>query len=139
MSAAAKYMVLLRELAKVPERMSGPAAVKLQQLWRRTYMAGQDPYGNEWAPNAPSTIKKKGHDWVMVDSESTLSRTWVRPMEGGGVVLRSGPNAKWHVEATKNRPARPVMPLHGLPTTWIQALIKIEIEEAEKVMAARRA
>lgn len=100
-------------------------------------MAGTDPYGREWAPNAPSTIKKKGHDWVMVDTEATLNATRVRPLPGAGISLRTGPKAAYHLEAHGSRPARPVLPLRGVPPTWRAKLN--EIAKAEAIKAVRSA
>lgn len=121
----------LKELARVPSRAAAKAALKIEKRWRRSYMAGTDPYGNEWAANKPSTIKKKGHDWVMVDSEDTLNKTRVRALPGAGIGLFTGPNAAWHMQPTANRPARRVLPAFGLPKAW-RADIKETVAEEFK-------
>jgi len=135
-SAAVKLKAVLRELAQVPARVSHRSALAITKLWRANYNAGQDPYGKAWAPNAPSTIARKGHARVMVETGATLDETRAVPMGGAGVSLRTGHKAAWHLEATSNRPARPVVPLRGVPPTWRAAMQRISVEEARK--AARR-
>lgn len=108
----------LRELTRVPSRVSREGALAIEKLWRRSYMAGQDPYGNEWAANKPTTIRRKGHDWVMVDTQETLDQTRARALPGAGISLRTGHKASWHMQATADRPARRVLPAFGLPATW---------------------
>ncbi len=125
----------LRELAKVPSRVTAKAAPAIEQMWRRSYLAGTDPYGNAWAPNRPSTIKKKGHDLVMFDTHETFNMTRVRPLPGAGLSLRTGPKAAWHMEPTENRPARRVLPAFGLPKAWrakLRAIAAAEFQRAAR-------
>lgn len=136
--AAVKYRAVLRQLAAVPARLSERSALAITRLWRANYAAGQDPYGAAWAPNAPSTIAHKGHGRVMQETGETMDETRAVPMAGAGVSLRTGPRAAWHLEATANRPARPVLPLRGVPPTWRQAMQRIAIEEARKAVARAR-
>lgn len=135
-SAAAKYRKIQKELLKVPSQVSRDGALGIEKMWRRSYMAGTDPYGNEWAANKDSTIRKKGHDWVMVDSQETLNKTRARALPGAGIGLVTGKNAAYHLEATENRPARPVLPLYGLPKAWREHLRKTYVARAQE--AARR-
>jgi hypothetical protein len=134
LSAAAKYRRIAKELLKVPSQVSKDAALGIEKMWRRSYMAGTDPYGNEWEANKDSTIKKKGHDWVMVDTEGTLKETRVRPLPGAGISLRTGKNASYHLEATATRPARPVLPLYGMPKAWTAYMKKVYVERAQKAV-----
>lgn len=124
----------LKELARVPSRVASKSALEIEKMWRRSYMAGTDPYGNEWAANKPSTIKKKGHDWVMVDSQETLNKTRARPLPGAGIGLFTGPNAKHHMQPTANRPARRVLPAFGLPKAWRAKLRDIYFAECQKAV-----
>jgi hypothetical protein len=127
----------LRELAKVPALASKDGAAAIEKLWRRSYRAGQDPYGNQWAPNAPSTIARKGHGRVMQETGATLRETRATALPSAGIKLTTGHKAAWHMQATENRPARKVMPAHGLPATWRAALKKI-VEKRLKVAAKAR-
>lgn len=133
-SAAARYRQVAKRLLEVPSRMSAASALAIEKLWRKSYMASQDPYGKEWAALKDSTIKRKGHDWIMVRSEETLNMTRVRPLPGAGISLRTGPNASWHIEPSGTRPARPLLPLSGLPATWNAALKRVAVETARKAV-----
>ena len=108
----------LRELARVPSRVSTKGAAAIERDWRAKYRAGQDPYGNALAPLAPSTIARKGHDTIMVETGATYAETRAKALPGGGIGLTTGYKAAWHMEATATRPARPVVPKHGLPAKW---------------------
>lgn len=135
-SAAARYRNVAKELNKVPARLSAQAAPAIERMWRKTYRAEQDPYGRPWAKLSPVTIAKKGFDTIMVESGDTYKETRVRPLSGAGIGLTTGYKAQWHLEAVGNRPARPVLPLHGLPAPWRERLRKIAVDAARK--AARR-
>jgi len=124
----------LRELVRVPSRITGRGSVEIEKLWRRSYMASQDPYGNEWAALKPSTIRKKGHDWIMVDTQETLNQTRVKRLSAAGIVLQTGGKAAWHMQATANRPARRVLPAFGLPKTWRAKLRAIAAQEFKRAV-----
>lgn len=119
----------LRELTRVPSRVASKSALEIEKMWRRSYMASQDPYGNEWPALKPSTIKRKGHDWIMVDTQETLDQTRVRALPGAGIELRTGKKAAWHMQPTANRPARRVLPAFGLPKAWRAKLREIAAAE----------
>lgn len=135
-SAAARYKAIAAELVKVPAAVAARGAAALQAIWRRDYEGGRDAYGKAWAPNAPSTIAKKGHGRVMQESGETLAKTLARPLPGAGIRLSTGPRAGYHLEPHRSRPARPVLPLSGMPATWRARLREIARDEARK--AARR-
>lgn len=125
----------LRELTRVPSRVSSKAAPAIERLWRRDYMAGLDPYGKAWAPLRPSTVRRKGHDRIMVESGETLAQTRARPLGGAGIALRTGPKASWHMQATASRPARRVLPAFGLPKTWRAELREISAREFKRAVS----
>lgn len=133
-SAAARYANVARELQKVPSRVSAQAAPAIERMWRKSYRAEQDPYGRPWAKLAPSTIARKGFDTIMVETGETYKATRVRPLAGAGIALTTGHKAQWHLEATGNRPARPVLPLHGLPAPWRERIRKITVDAARKAV-----
>jgi hypothetical protein len=119
----------LRELAGVPSRVSTKGAAAIERLWRATYRAGHDPYGSPWAKLAASTIRRKGHDRIMVETGATYAETRAKALPGVGIGLTTGYKAAWHMQATENRPARPVVPQHGLPATWRAKLRAISARE----------
>ncbi len=135
-SAAAKYKNAARELNKIPSRLAAEAAPAIERMWRKTYRAGQNPYGVKWQKLAKSTIDRKGHDTILVESGDSYKATRVRPLPGAGIQLVTGEKLQWHLEAAENRPARPVLPLNGLPAPWRERLKKIAVDVARK--AARR-
>ena len=124
----------LRELTRVPSRTSAKGASAIEKLWRKNYRAGLDPYGNAWAKLRPSTIARKGHGRIMIETGETLQQTRARTLPGGGIALRTGPKAAWHMDATANRPARRVMPAFGLPTTWRAKLRDIADREFKRAV-----
>lgn len=124
----------LRELTRVPSRTSAAGAAAIEKLWRKNYRAGLDPYGNAWAPLRPSTIARKGHDRIMVETGETLHQTRAATLPGGGIALRTGHKAAWHMQPTENRPARRVMPAFGLPKTWRAKLREIADREFRRAV-----
>lgn len=133
-SAAARFRQVAKRLTAVPSRMAAASALEIEKMWRKSYMASQNPYGKEFAALQPSTIKRKGHDWIMVRSQETLDMTRVRPLPGAGISLRTGQNASWHLEPSGSRPERAILPLSGLPATWTAALKRIAVEQARKAV-----
>lgn len=90
----------------------------LEQQHEVMYANGQDSNGDAWAPLAPSTIAKKGHDTILVDKKkmraSLVSETGdsIRDIvsEGriaGAVFGTDLEYAGFHVEGTARMPARP--------------------------------
>ncbi len=136
-SAAAKYANVARELQKVPSRVSAQAAPAIERMWRKSYREQKDPYGRPWAKLAKSTIDRKGFDTIMVEEGDTYKATRVHTLPGSGIALVTGEKAMWHLEATENRPARPVLPLHGLPAPWRERIRKITVDAARKAARAR--
>lgn len=128
----------LRELTKVPALASADGAKAIERLWRRNYRAGLDPYGAAWAPLAPRTIARKGHARIMVETGETLRETRAAALPGAGIKLTTGYKAAWHMKPTENRPARKVMPAHGLPATWRAELKKIVERRLKAAAKARR-
>lgn len=128
----------LRELTKVPALASQDGAKAIERLWRRNYRAGLDPYGNPWEKLKRSTIIRKGHDRKMWESGDTYRDTKAFPLPGAGIGLATGYKAEWHMKPTENRPARKVMPAHGLPATWRAELRKIVERRLKAAARARR-
>ena len=133
-SSAVKWKAVARELANVPSRIAAKAAPAIERLWRATWKAGQDPYGKALPALAESTIRKKGHDKIMIESGETLAETHVKPLPGAGVALLTGDKTAYHLEPVGNRPARPELPLHGVPPKWAAALKRISADEHRKAV-----
>lgn len=133
-SAAVKYRKIARELQKVPSRVSSQAAPVIQRMWRKTYKAGCDPYGVKLAPLAASTIRRKGHGKILIESGESYEQTRVSTLPGAGLQLSTGAKLQWHLEATENRPERPMLPLRGLPPAWRDRLQKLYVDSAKKAV-----
>lgn len=115
----AKLRRIAQGLAGIPARVAPRIAARLQERIRDTYANEQDPYGVPWAPLAESTVKRKGGNSVI------LTRTGVsqadcgaRALGGAGVAVYAGGAAGHHMADAGTRPARPVLPTHGLPATY---------------------
>jgi hypothetical protein len=134
MSPAVRYRRIARELQKVPARLSTDGAAAIQRMWRKTYRAGQDPYGKPLAKLAKSTIDRKGHDKILIESGDSYDDTRARAMAGSGIQLVLGEKLQWHLEPTENRPARIMLPLNGLPAPWRERLRKIAVEHARRAV-----
>ena len=92
------------------------AVTILQGFERRLYLEQRDAGGRAWAPLAMSTILRKEHGAILVDSgrmyeslttpNGTADTIW----ETGDTWLRFGtsvPYAHWHQTGTRRMPARP--------------------------------
>ena len=88
----------------------------LQGFERKLYLEQRDAGGRAWAPLAMSTILRKEHGAILVDSgrmyeslttpNGTADTIW----ETGDTWLRFGtsvPYAHWHQTGTRRMPARP--------------------------------
>ncbi len=130
------FRAMLDRMARVPSRVAVPAARALETRWRASYAAGTDPYGKPWAPLKPSTVRRKGHATILVETGETFDLTRVLALPGAGIKFTVGPKGFWHLTATENRAARPILPLYGLPATWradIQAVAQQEFGKALKL------
>lgn len=89
--------------------------------------------GEAWPPLAASTIERKGHDTILVDTEDLKNSLTQRDFEGeaGGMILEVGPNfirfgtsmsyAIYHQHGTSRMPQRKVI---RFTEFWKQAMVK---------------
>ena len=100
-----------------------------------------DVHGNPWAPLAESTIKKKGHETILI--ETSALRTSLVDVDGEGNFnevdshsLTYGstvPYALVHEQAHGNRPARPTLGMsESLTAEFEQKVLDRTIEEMNK-------
>lgn len=132
-SVAVMYKAVQRRLLDVPSKLAERGALRITRLWKAAYAAGTTPEGERWAPNAPSTIARKGHGRVMQETGETMDETRALPSGGAGIRLTTGAKAAWHTEATDNRPARHVLPRRH-PPTWLAALRTLSIDLARRAV-----
>lgn len=116
----------LGKLARVSSRLTKPVADRFNVLLAAQFQQGTDSYGTPWVPLKPATIKRKGHDTIMVDTGATRDQTRAIVLSGAGIGFVSTPQAGYHMVGFGTRPARPVFPRRTtLPEEW-QAAIREE-------------
>ncbi len=119
LAAFGKLGRLVRELGGVPSRASSALADRLTERMRDCFTTESDPYGVPWAPLKASTVRRKGGNAVVLyRTGETGASCYARPMGGAGVALTAGGAAVWHMTDSGTRPARKVLPDHGLPPAW---------------------
>lgn len=88
----------------------------LEQLHAGFFASSTGPDGNKWPPLAPSTVKRKGHSTILVET-SALKASLTQPQAGvrividepAGTVMSFGtdvPYSVFHDAASGSRPAR---------------------------------
>jgi hypothetical protein len=120
----------IRALTHVPSRASRGAATTIGRLIDRQFETGTDPYGRRWKALKPSTIKRKGHAQIGVDSHRMRDSIDVRPMSGAGVQITVGPDY-----AAYFAKRRPLFPTHGLPRAWRNAVTDALTQEAKATLS----
>lgn len=113
----------LGELAQVPSRAAKDAATRISSLVAREFETGTDPYGAAWKPLAASTIRRKGHDTILVDTGKLALGTGAKPSGGAGIELASVDYGQYHQSGTSRMPRRPIFPDRAeLPKDWQEAI-----------------
>ena len=109
----------LGKLAGISSRLTKPVAERFNTLLATEFTTGTDPYGTPWVPLKPSTVKRKGHATIMVDSGATQDQTRAIVLSGAGIGFVSTKQAGYHMVGRDGRPARPVFPRRStLPDQW---------------------
>jgi hypothetical protein len=120
----------LAKLAAVPSRAAPAVALEIDNLLLKSFADECDAYGRKWAPLAPSTVKrKKGNTVIMYRTGASQAATHAVAAQGAGVRISTGPKMAYHLEPSGTRPARPILPIYGLPATW-RAAIKSAVDAA---------
>lgn len=132
--AGVKALALaLRQLSRVPARVSVPFAAFVRNDLRRTIAAGQDPYGVALPPLRATTVRRKGHSRILYRTGSLQGSIDAGPLAGAGVYITVGPAyAHFHITGTRRMVARPFFPRSGMPKAWNAALKRLVAEDLEK-------
>lgn len=125
----AGVMRTLERLAYVPRRVAVIAAPKITDELRSQFDRGEDPYGRQWAPLKPSTIRTGRKPPPLTDSTRLRSRTMAKPYASNRAGIRITIGARYgkfhqvgfRVGRTKVKP-RPILPARGLPLAWKRIL-----------------
>jgi len=126
-----RLQAMLHDLALVPRRVAEIAAPRLTKLLQDEFRQGQDPYGNDWAPLAASTLARGRHPPPLTDKRPLRrgTRAMVNPGRRAGIrILVGAPYGAFHqlgfrVGRTKVPPRR-ILPQFGMPKTWRAVLEK---------------
>ena len=117
----------LRDLARVPSRVSPDVARGIKREINRTFREGTDPYGRPLAPLRPATLAKGRHPPPMTDTGRAKRNVTVRAAQGAGVQILSPPHPLiYHFRRLGVRAARKMLPEGVLPSryrkVWQRAL-----------------
>lgn len=125
----------LAKLAGVPARAAKDVALAIDQKLLDSFASECDAYGKPWAPLKDSTLKRKKHTnggpVILYRWGSSKAETHAVAAAGAGVKISIGPNLEHHQGPSGTRPARPILPVYGMPASW-NAAIKIAVDEAYK-------
>ncbi|MEI8257394.1 MAG: hypothetical protein WCJ30_17095 [Deltaproteobacteria bacterium] len=120
----------LAKLASVPARAAKDVAEKIDQKLLDSFTNECDAYGRPWAPLAHSTVKRKnGNSVIMYRTGASMAATHAVAARGAGVRISTGPNMAYHLGPSGTRPARPILPIYGMPASW-NAAIKSAVDAA---------
>lgn len=124
----------LAELEDIPSRVTSAVAEGINDQIQEQFAAGQDPYGNAWAPLLPSTVRRKrGDRRILQRTDALASETIARPTSGSGIEISSLPYGGVHQNGDGSRMvARPLLPDGAeLPERWTEIIEK----ETDKAFA----
>lgn len=130
----------LRELASVPSQAVKAASEDIADLIEKEFDAGNDAYGQPWAPLKKSTLKKGRHPPPLTDTRQLRESVEVKPMKGAGIqiTLDEVPGV-FHQKGTKNMVKRPILPDGPrMPEPWTQAIASAADEAVSKRMGAAK-
>lgn len=130
----------LRALADVPSRAARQAAEGIDEAIQRQFDDGVDPYGQEWAPLAESTLAQTpDRQGGPLDNTGAMrAGILVAPSSGAGITITFDADyAQFHQTGTKNMPARKILPEEELPESWEEAIAEAVSDAAERTMKRR--
>lgn len=123
----------VRNLASVPSRLAIRVADALPSLFQAEFSAGEDPYGEPWAPLAPATLANGRHHPPLTDSGTMRSSLTIVPVGPSTIVGSIDHPARPHQTGWSgpqgSGPARPIVPTHGTPPAWEERIEQIAAEE----------
>jgi hypothetical protein len=122
----------LAKLAGVPARAAPAVAIAIDAKLLDSFANECDAYGKPWAPLAPSTVKRKrGNTVIMYRTGASQAATHAVAAAGAGVKISIGEKLQYHQGPSGTRPARPILPVYGMPASW-NAAIKLAVDAAYK-------
>jgi hypothetical protein len=135
LAALASIKRAVNALSRVPSRVASDGAESIKALIAEQFATQTDPYGTPWAPHQPETLRRWGEHPVL-NLTGALSAVDVAPMRGAGIAVTLGaPYGAFHQVGTRWMPARPILPVAGLPSAWSRALSDAADAAFERTMA----
>jgi hypothetical protein len=114
----------IRQLARVPSQAARGAAPRIAELLQNQFDEGVDPYGDPWAPLMPSTMARGRTPPPLTDTGDMRDLT-VEPSGSSGIAIHLGAGySAFHQVGTKTMDARPILPVHGIPNSWHEAIVE---------------
>lgn len=139
MTAIPGARAMIQELMKVPARAAGKVCDKLNRRVDMMFRAGNDPYGNAWAPLKPSTIRRKrkypNPTQILVREKKLWPATRFVPRGGAGISMVVGDSGIHAQSGGPHRKPRPIVPAFGLPSEWrkdIKSTVEAELKARRK-------
>lgn len=90
MTNARRFSAALREMARVPSRVSTAIAKDISREIQKNFSAGVDPYGRAWRQLAKSTIKAGRHPPPLTDTGEGRRSVVVKAAQGAGINIVVG-------------------------------------------------
>jgi hypothetical protein len=128
------------------QRMAEMLLEKIHEAYEVKKTGGTDEMGITWPPLAPSTVRRKGHATIMVDTGGLEES--LRPGSGHpDQIIRFGPGwievgserstpsgiplTMLHAKGNANLPVRRILPEPGveLPPSWVEAMGQVLLDE----------
>lgn len=112
--ALSKLAAGISRIEKLPEETAQAATARIQKLIDEEFAKFADPYGRPW----PAFSKRTGSDKHR-DIPASIKTT----AKGGTIeVEASNPHSHFYQFGTSRMPARPFLPIGGLPDSWEKAI-----------------
>lgn len=87
---AKRLSQMMRELGRVPSRVSGKIAADLNREIQSNFDRGVDPFGRKWRRLAKSTVERGRHPPPLTDTGRGRESVVAKSMRGAGVMIVVG-------------------------------------------------
>lgn len=124
-------MMQLDELRGLPKLTLRRAEKKIEAEIVQEFMDGVDPYGDRWAPLAPST-RARGRTGPPLTNDGDMLESLDITAKGDELTCSMDSPFPFHQAGTARMPARTIFPDgRGLPVSWEKAITDSVDEELE--------
>lgn len=128
----------LKVLPRVPSKIAGIAAPRLQRFIQVSIRREVDAYAETFAPHAEATIKRWGAHSILDLTGAGKAGIQVKPMSGSGIQFSAPEHMRFAQGGTKNEPKRTVFPDNpSLPKAWNE-ILDLAVESALKAVGGEK-